>query len=154
MRKRLFATILLLCAVLLAGGCAAKKALPPCAQVAEAIRQSHPMAELTELGEKQIAKYLLIEKTEYADASVWLDATRATPECVCVLTAPDAAGVAALERALQTYRDDLLAQYRDYRPEETPKLENAVLQTRDAQVALVVAPDAETAREALSAAWK
>lgn len=71
-----------------------------------------------------------------------------------VLTAVDEDALETLREALEAYRAALEEEYRDYRPDELPKVENALLRTRGLQAVLVIAPDAEAAAAALDEAWK
>lgn len=152
MKKTLLLLLLLACLALCA--CEKDKPLPSCQSVSDALCASQSTAELTALDEKQIEKYVLLSASQYADAAVSIDATRVTAECVLVFTAQNQDGVAALESALTAYRDDLLAQYRDYRPQEVPKLESAQVRVNGLQVALAVLPDTDAAQQALDECWK
>ncbi len=156
--------IALLTAALLSLGlcaCAPKKAekpLPACTdvagQIASALADESAFEELTALGNAQVLKYLGLSEAQVTDAAMSIDATRATAELVCVLTAADAEALKAVQEALKTYRDTTLEQYRDYRPEEVPKLESAVMKTHGLQTVLIVGKDAAAAEKALDGAWK
>lgn len=146
------ALLLALCAAL----CACQKktdAIPACKDAAAAVTASQETAEMTELSAAKIAKYLLIDETLYTDAAVYIDASRATAECVCIFTAKDGDSLAAVQAALSDYCKAQLEQYRDYRPDEVPKLENALMKTRGMQTVLIVVPDAAAAETALDAIW-
>lgn len=147
------ALLLALCAAL----CACQKktdAVPACSDAAAAMLASQETAEMTELSAAKIEKYLLIDETLYTDAAVYIDASRATAECVCVFTAKDGESLAAVQAALSDYCQTQLEQYRDYRPDEVPKLENALkMKTRGMQTVLAVVPDPAAAETALDAIW-
>ena len=146
------ALLLALCTAL----CACQKttaAVPACRDAAAAVLASQKTAEMTELSAKKIEKYLLIDETLYTDAAVCIDASRATAECVCVFTAKDGESLAAVQAALSDYCKAQLEQYRDYRPDEVPKLESALMKTRGMQTVLIVAPDADAAEAALDQIW-
>ena len=146
------ALLLMLCTVLCA--CQKTKAtVPACKDAAAAVLASQETAEMTELSAKKIEKYLLIDETLYTDAAVYIDASRATAECVCAFTAKDGESLAAVQDALSDYRKAQLEQYRDYRPDEAPKLENALMKTRGMQTVLAVAADADAAEAALDKIW-
>lgn len=53
------------------------------------------------------------------------------------------------ERALEDYVQSQIDANVDYRPDEIPKLENAVIEARDNRVVLVVANDVQPAKELL-----
>ena len=58
-----------------------------------------------------------------------------------------------MQAALSDYCKAQLEQYRDYRPDEVPKLESALMKTRGMQTVLIVAPDAAAAEAALDQIW-
>lgn len=156
MKRWVLAGLLLgLCIVLAACGAPKEAAvvMRPCAEVADEVAAAVAFEELTALSTAQLAKYLDIDEALLADGEMRIDASRATAECISVLTAADGDAAALLE-ALTAYRDVTLAQYRDYRPDEVPKLEKAVLKASGAQAALIVSKDAAAAEKALDAAWK
>ncbi len=153
-RKPILLLVLLLSASLL-GGCGGKPgSTPPAADVLDAVIASQPFEELTALPREKLAIYLGFDAAQLADGAMGLDASRATPECVVVLTAANAKALEALKSALADYREHTLAEYRDYRPEEMPKLEHAVLTTSGLQTVLVVCGDPGAAEAALKAIWK
>lgn len=55
------------------------------------------------------------------------------------------------QEALKTYLQNQIEENQDYRPQEIPKLEGAVLQQSDAQVFLAVTTDSEQVEAALQA---
>lgn len=156
MKKRgLLLGILVAC--LLLAGCTQKAAeapLKPCAEVLAAIEASQTFEEMTALSEQQTLKYLDLNESLLSDSAMSMDASRATAEGIVVLTATDAENLKQAQQALEAYRDVTLEQYRDYRPDEVPKLENAVLQTKGLQTVLIVSKDAAAAKTALETAWK
>lgn len=157
MRKiRLLGYLLALC--LLLGACArpAQEAATakPCADVAAAVEAGQAFEEMTLLGETQALKLLQMDEAPLADMAVMMDASRATAEMIVVLTALDADSLAQAQQALEALRDDALEQYRDYRPQEVPKITDAVLETAGLQAALIISKDADAAREALQGAWQ
>lgn len=154
MRNRgLLALMLALLAVL--AGCGQKAAeVRPCADIVAAVEGSQAFEEMTALGEAQVLKYLDIEEGVLGDQAMSMDASRATAEVIAVLTAVDAESLKQAQEALAAYRDTTLEQYRDYRPEEVPKLEGALLKTKGLQTALVVSNDRAAAEKALDEVWK
>ena len=126
----------------------------PCADVLAAIEQSQPFNELVPLSDKLLQKYLNIDDALLADAAMSMDGTRVTAEQIVVLTAADEKALADIQAALTAYLDSFIIQYRDYQPDEVPKLENAVLQTRGLQTALIVSADWSAAKAALDEVWE
>lgn len=155
-RWRLVCLLLGMCMAL--GACSAGQpagAQPkPCADVVAAIRQGQAFEEMTALADTQILKFLDLNAELLTDMAMEMDASRATAEMIVVLTARDKDALGQAQEALSFYRHLTLEQYRDYRPEETPKLEDAVLKTNGLQTVLIVSKDAPAADRALTAAWK
>lgn len=142
---------------LLLGGCASpvdSSVARPCGEIADAVQAGQTFEEMTPLSQKQVLQYLDLDEAQLADMAMHMDASRATAEVIVVLEAKDAQGLQAAEEALEAYRDSTLEQYRDYRPEEVPKLEQAVLKSKGMQAALIVAKDAQQAEKSLDDAWK
>lgn len=156
--KRLIAMLLLLCVVL--AGCsapdAAKDAAPKdCAEVSKAILASQTFPDtMTEQTGKRMNKVLGLEEGMIAQGVMTIDASRATAEAVIVLTAASKDTLPQVQQLLEMYRTSMLMQYRDYRPDEVPKLEAAKVETRGLQCVLVIAGDQAKAKTALENAWK
>ena len=152
MNKRM---LLLLCCCLLLCGCAAKapKSALSCAEVAQKVLEADDFQELTAMTDKYLAKYLLVDPETLADAAFLRDATAATPEMILVLEAKDAAAAAQIRQLTEEYLAEMLPQYRDYQPDEMPKLESARVLAKALRIALLVAPDQKKAQEALEKAW-
>lgn len=148
--------LLIVCLLLLALGVSACSggAARPAADVASAVEAGQPFEEMTALEKAQALRYLDIDEAGVADLAMSIDASRATADTIAVITATDADALKTAQAALSAYRDSTLEQYRDYRPEEVPKLEGAVLKTKGLQTVLIVSRDAQAAETALSAAWK
>jgi hypothetical protein len=135
--------------------CAPSAAPPaPCAGVLAAVEESQPFSELVPLSDKLLRKYLNIDAALLSDAAMSMDGTRVTAEQIVVLTAADEKALATVRAALSAYLDSFIAQYRDYQPGEVPKLENAVLQTHNLQIALIVSADWTAAKTALDGVWE
>ncbi len=144
------ALLLLLCA---ASGCA-RKAAPPAADLARAALDSQIYTEeMTELSRSRTDALLDLSDGDAVEAVMLMDASRSTPEMIAVLTCANGTSAASAERKLGEYLESLRAQYADYRPEEMPKLEAASVMKYGSQCVLVVAPDQEAARSAVSKAW-
>lgn len=154
MMKKLIAMLLMLCLVLTA--CSAPEAAPKdCSEVSQAILISQGFPDtMTEQTQKRMLKVLGLEETMISQGVMTIDASRATAEAVIVLTAASQDTLAQVQQLLEAYRVSMLTQYRDYRPEETPKLEAAAVQTKGLQCVLVIAGDQAKAIAALETAWK
>jgi hypothetical protein len=149
--KKLLSLLSVLC--LLLCGCTAEKAPVDCLQAANAVKASCAFQELDEMTRKYITKYLGIEDELLSDAVMLRDASRATPEMILILTAAKKDDVKTIEEAVNKFHSQQKEEYRDYQPEEMPKLESAAVKTNGRMVALIVSPDAEKSDAALSKAW-
>lgn len=154
MKKTLLTLLMLLC--LLLAGCTAKEAAAPlnCADIAEQVQKAAAFAELTDVNESYLEKYLLIEADDLASWVMRRDATRATPEMILVLEVKAGADQAAIKQAVQDYHDEQLFQYRDYQPGQVFKLEGAKVMENGAFIVLAVSPDAAKVNAALGNGWK
>lgn len=155
MKTKPFFLALVLALALLAG-CSAKEEPAPldCAALAQSILDAQAFSpDMTAMSEAKLTALLGLSDGQVTDACMIMDASRATPEAVIVLTAArDKTGeVSAL---LTAYRDALLAQYRDYQPQEAPKVEAAQVIARGAQLVLAVAPDQQAVQRACEDAWR
>lgn len=155
--KKTIAVLWLAVCLLCFGGCGEKPAasLVDAETLRSQIQESQAFSEeMKTLSMTQLVRYLAIAEDAAMDAAMSIDASRSTPEAIVVLTASSADQVQSLEAAVKQYRDDILEQYRDYQPQEVPKLENAVIRAQGLQVVLAVGPDAAAAEKVLEDAWK
>ncbi len=154
-RRMLLAALAAAMLALLAG-CAGKETpLPPAAEAADRVLAAQSFSEeMTPVGEKRAAALLDLAEGGWAEIAVRMDASRTTAETVIVVAGKDAAQAETLGKKLEAYLASLKEQYRDYRPEEMPKLEAAAVQARGLQRALIVSPDPKAAREALERIWE
>lgn len=159
MQKR-FLLSLLLAFCLLASACQAPQSTTDttgtaltCQEIYEKIAADQTFDELVLLSENQTLAYLDINEGLLGEMAMGIDASRATPEMIVVLSAIDADALASATEALEAYRAATLEEYRDYRPDEIPKLENAVLRAKGLKVALIVSKDAQAAAKSLEEVW-
>lgn len=89
-----------------------------------------------------------LEREDLVEANVLLS-TGATCETGAVLIFTDAEKAALAAEALGAYVNGQIEANTDYRPNEIPKLEGAVLKSQGASVLLVVANDAAAVRSVL-----
>ena len=150
------AWISLAVACLLLMGCGQNAPEPPqsCEAVTSAIAAGQAFEELTPQDMKEIVAYLGLSEEAMTDAALWLDASAATVEMIVVVTAKDDAALKQLREQVELFWQDLTDTYRDYAPDELPKLESGVLETRGLQLAFVLSKDAAAAKAALDATWK
>lgn len=125
-----------------------------CAELADAVYASVDFQKLTDTNDKYMAKHLMVTMVDLEDWCLRMDATRATPELICILKAKPDADKKAVKKALEFYLSEQLTIYRDYQPDQAVKLEKAKIMENGAYLALVVSPDANKANAALGAGWK
>lgn len=73
----------------------------------------------------------------------------ATAESIAVFEATDADAAARIADALQTFTDSWIKGYSDYKPEQVPKLESAVLEQDGVYVVFCVTADNAAAKTAV-----
>ena len=153
---RMFLLLLLLAGVVLLPACGKKTPEAPpvaCEELVNRLGEAQPFEEMTLLSAGQIEGYINVESAVYADAAMMINGSLSTPDTIIAITAADAEGVQGIADALALYRQSTLEQYRDYRPEEVPKLENAIQKTRGLQTVLVVCADPALAERTLAEVW-
>lgn len=155
MKKTAFVFALLLALTLALSGCgtAPQKPQATCQQIVEALQAAADFQPLTAMTDKYIEKYLLVEGDQLAQAVMLQDATRATPEMILALAAADEKSADAVQQAVQDFLEEQRTAYRDYQPDEMPKLEKARVQRKGTVIVLAVSPDAEKTDAALAAVW-
>ncbi len=154
MKKICFVSLLLFLALALSGcGAAPQGPQATCQQIAQALQNAADFQPLTAMTDKYIEKYLLVDGDQLSQAVMLQDATRATPEMILVLAAADEKNADAVQQAAQDFLEEQRTAYRDYQPDEMPKLEKARVQRKGMVIVLVVSPDAEKTDAALAATW-
>ena len=76
--------------------------------------------------------------------------TGASAEEIVLFTVADESGVVTIENACEWRLEDQTFGYKDYKPTEVPKLENAIVEVRENTVLFVVANDWEGAAAAIA----
>lgn len=158
--KKLSIICLLLAALLALTSCGTKKTgnpteLPACQTLGEAILQGQTFTEeMLALSEAKLIKALDLSEEDYTDIYMSMDASRATPECVIVVTAKDEGTQDTITKKLTAYRDDTLREYQDYRPDEAPKLQNALVLQHGLQCVLAVCGDQKAAMKSCQDTWE
>lgn len=147
---------MLLSLFLLHDGCAARGENVPddCTGIAERVQQTDAFAELMDVNEGYLEKYLLIDAEELSARVMRRDASRVTPEMILVLEVKASADQAAVRRAAEEYLAEQLFRHRDYQPAQVCKLENAHVMEKGAFIVLAVGPDAEIISATLGSGWK
>ena len=155
MRRRLPLLLLLVCSLTVLAACQNQKASSPYTPdliqaISEAGAFSEPLEELD--GDTAFALYHLadsgLSREALTDCAV-LRSSGATCEEGAVLVLDSAEHASLAKQALQDYVTGQIDSNRDYRPQEIPKLENALIDQRENTVLLLVANDLECAQTVL-----
>jgi len=142
--------------LLILSGCTQKAVVTPkpCEEVAAAIAAGQVFRELTPQDMREIVAYLQVTEDDLTDAAFWMDASAATVDMIAVLTAKDSEALKRVQEDMDWFLGDITEVYRGYVPEEIPKLENPVMETRGLQLVFVLCNDAAAAKASLEEAWK
>ncbi len=155
-RKRTLALLFLaLCLAL--SGCAAPKVetlQKTCAELADQVQAAAEFRELTEMNEKHLEKYLLIDAADLEDWAMRRDASRNTAEMILVVKVKAGADQASVKKALESYLTELRNVNGNYQPSEAYKLDSAQVLENGAYLAMIVSPDAKKTSAALGSGWK
>ena len=153
--RKMYASLLLMVSLLVLQGCVKPQTTLPAANaVADAVLKSQVFSEPYQITEEKMLEFLAISAGDIADSAMIMDVSRVTPECIIILTAASDSAAKTVEQALKDYRQNLRNQYISYRPDEVFKIDQAVLDSRDYQFALIISSSPEQAQAALKAAWK
>ena len=152
----IFCCVLLICAAL--SGCASPARQDAdtrsCAEIADAVQQAAGFRELTDMTEKYMEKYLLVDA---ADFDAWVmrrDASKATPEMVILLDVKEGTDQAAIKKMVQEFLNEQISLFRGYQPDQVFMMENARVVEKGRRIALIVSPDPEKSDAALGGGWQ
>lgn len=149
MKKRAFALVLACLTLALAlAGCGGKKPFVV-DEVVEGLNGSAAFSETLEGMERDIfVRYYRLDGGALADGAAY-GSTGATAEQFAVLVFEDEEEAKTAEATLQDHVADQIEANRDYRPNDIPKLEKAIVERRENTVLLLVANDYDAAKTAL-----
>ncbi|HIV62400.1 MAG TPA: DUF4358 domain-containing protein [Candidatus Butyricicoccus avistercoris] len=74
----------------------------------------------------------------------------ATAESIAMFKAVDAKSAQDIEKQLEVFIDGYIEGYSDYKPEEVPKLESAIIERKDVYVVLCISADNDAAKKVVS----
>ena len=139
-RYKIAAVLLAVLFIFGLSACGSGKTADPAAAL-QTIRDSVPFSEeLTELDKTAVCKNYDLEETDLAGCAAAIG-SGATAENAVVIEGTDRAAARRVEAALRAFLDDWIEGYSDYKPEEVPKLEQAVLKVKGNYVILCVSAD-------------
>ena len=135
-----------LCVV--AAGCSKQLILEPADALAQLKDEITFTDQMTDMDSENTCRFYDIDTGMVAD-SVSYVGSGATAESMAVFEAVDADAAGSIAGALQSFTDGWIAGYSDYKPEEVPKLESAVLEQNGVYVVFCVSADNTTAKTAV-----
>lgn len=147
--KQKFAFVLIIALVIFLAACTQQAEIKPAQAVYDALLEKLQFEELTLLDAAQTALLLELDEGMLGDTAAGLDASRYTPDAVIVINTKNQADLDAITQALNAYKGRLLEDYRDYRPDEMFKIEDAKVFTKGFQAVFVISKDAGLAEKTL-----
>jgi hypothetical protein len=139
------AVICCVAALLILGSCGSRDLDPQ--QLAEDLIGGVPFAEaLSSLEADNALRLYRIDSEDVLQVVAYIG-TGATVDEFSIWESVGATAAERIRESLQARIDQQKEGYQDYRPEEVPKLDHAVLVRKGTWVVLCVSPDAETAKE-------
>lgn len=105
--------------------------------------------ELEQVDTELVCALYGVEESLVADSTAYLS-TGATSEEAVLFILKDAADVQTVKEACEKRVSSQISAYEDYGPSEVPKLENALIEVREATVLMIVANDAQGAAKVVS----
>lgn len=101
--------------------------------------------ELIEIDDTKIAKILGVDQAAYTNAKVYISSSGATPEEIACFEATSSSTATTIEASLRARITAQTNTFTDYKPEQAPKLQNAVLKVKGNCVYFVVSGDSAKA---------
>ena len=135
-----------LCVV--AAGCSKQLTLEPADALAQLKDEITFTDQMTDMDSESTCRFYDVDTGLVNDSSAYVG-SGATAESMAVFEAVDADAASSIADALQTFTDGWIAGYSDYKPEEVPKLESAVLEQNGVYVVFCVSADNTTAKTAV-----
>ena len=131
-----------------AAGCSTQLTLEPADALAQLKEEITFADQMTDMDSEGACRFYDVDTGLVNDSSAYVG-SGATAESMAVFEAVDADAAGSIADALQTFTDGWIAGYSDYKPEEVPKLESAVLEQNGVYVVFCVSADNTTAKTAV-----
>ena len=135
-----------LCVV--AAGCSKQLTLDPADALAQLKDEITFTDQMTDMDSESTCRFYDVDTGLVNDSSAYVG-SGATAESMAVFEAVDADAAGSIADALRTFTDGWIDGYSDYKPEEVPKLESAVLEQNGVYVVFCVSADNTTAKTAV-----
>ena len=111
------------------------------AAVLDSVMNETGMTSMTEVGEDRIGNYLEADTAQIESFSMWICGSGAFADETAIFVLSNEDYAADLEDALNKRVETKTADYKDYKPEECPKMESAVIKTNGKYVFFAVSSD-------------
>lgn len=131
-----------------AAGCSTQLTLEPADALAQLKEEITFADQMTDMDSEGACRFYDVDTGLVNDSSAYVG-SGATAESMAVFEAVDADAAGSIADALQTFTDGWIDGYSDYKPEEVPKLESAVLEQKGVYVVFCVSADNTAAKTAV-----
>lgn len=132
-----------------AAGCGKQQAaLNPADAAAQLKDNVSFIDQMTEMDNAGTCRFYDVDTALVQDSAAWVG-SGASAESLAVFEATDTETASDIADALQTFTDSWIKGYSDYKPEEVPKLESAVLEQDGVYVVYCVTADNDAAKTAV-----
>ena len=131
-----------------AAGCSKQLTLEPADALAQLKDEITFTDQMTDMDSESTCRFYDVDTGLVNDSSAYVG-SGATAESMAVFEAVDADAAGSIADALRTFTDSWIDGYSDYKPEEVPKLESAVLDQNGVYVVFCVSADNTTAKTAV-----
>ena len=131
-----------------AAGCSKQLILEPADALAQLKDEITFTDQMTDMDSESICRFYDVDTGLVNDSSAYVG-SGATAESMAVFEAVDADAAGSIADALRTFTDGWIDGYSDYKPEEVPKLESAVLEQNGVYVVFCVSADNTAAKTAV-----
>lgn len=115
--------------------------------VLDSVMSETGMTSMTEVGEDRIGNYLEADTSQFESFSMWICGSGAFADETALFVLNNEDYAADLEDALKKRLETKTNDYKDYKPEECPKMESAVIKTNGKYVFFAVSSDNEKAEQ-------
>lgn len=136
-------------AALLLSACGSAAEIDPAAALTEMQEQIEFTDQFEQLDTSGACRVYGVDE-ELVESGAALAGSGATAESLSIWQADDADAAKQVEQQLQTFVDGYIEGYSEYKPEEVPKLESAILSREGAYVILCISADNSAAASVVS----
>lgn len=115
--------------------------------VLDSVMSETGMTSMTEVGEDRIGNYLEADTSQLESFSMWICGSGAFADETALFVLNNEDYAADLEDALNKRLETKTNDYKDYKPEECPKMDSAVIKTNGKYVFFAVSSDNDRAEQ-------